>query len=249
MNRPTQVSVYEDRQKLSQALMSHIIELAALCANARERFCLALSGGSLINTLVGALDQDLPYGDVDWSTWHVFWADERMVSWQSPESNHGVAKEHFINRLPIPEDQIYAIDTSQASDKTAQLYASVLEAVLKPDPDQYPRFDLVMLGIGPDGHTASLFPGHPVLNETRAWVCPVMDAPKPPSHRITLTLPVINHARHIAWVVNGSSKAEIVARILNSSPGSKLLPAGCVNPFNGDTRWFLDQAAAADIEY
>ena len=194
-----------------------------------------------------ALDQDLPNGHVDWSTWHVFWADERLVHRQSPESNYGTAMRRFLRRMPIPENQINAVDTSQPLDKAARLYASLLARVFKPPKGQYPRFDLILLGIGPDGHTASLFPHHPVLDEVREWVSPVWDAPKPPPRRITLTLPVINYARHIAWVATGSNKAEIVHRILNPPPFSTKLPAGRVNPSKGETHWFIDQAAAAGI--
>ncbi len=193
------------------------------------------------------LDQGLLNGGVDWSKWHVFWADERWVSWQSPESNFGTANRHFLSRVPIPKDQIHAMDTSRPLDKTAQNYVSVLETVFKPGPGQYPCFDLVILGIGPDGHTASLFPDHPVLDEAEAWVSPVMNAPKPPPKRVTLTMPVINHARHIAWVATGPDKAEIVQQTLNPTPISKSLPAGRVNPSTGETHWFIDQAAAVDF--
>ena len=247
MNKLPQVNVYADPEKLSQALMRYIYKLATLSVNAREQFSIALSGGSLIDIMASALDQDLPGDDVKWPRWHVFWADERCVSWQSPESNYGTAQNRFLSRVPIPAKQIHAVDTSLAPDKAARQYSTILERILKPGPGQFPRFDLVLLGIGPDGHTASLFPGHPVLHETRAWVSAVTEAPKPPPNRITLTLPVINHARHIVWVANGPGKADMVARILNPSPGSKTLPAGRVNPTNGDTRWFIGQAAAIGI--
>lgn len=247
MNKSKQVGIYDDQPQLSLALMSYMHQLAAFYANTRKQFCIALSGGSLIDIMAAALDQDIPNRDVDWSTWLVFWADERWISWQSPDSNYGVARKQLLNRVPIPESQIHAMDTTQPLDKTVQNYTSTLEKVFKPDIGQYPRFDLILLGIGPDGHTASLFPDHPVLHETRAWVSPVMDAPKPPPNRITLTLPVINNARNIAFVANGPGKADIVARIFNPSPGSEILPAGRVNPSNGKIRWFLDRAAAAGI--
>lgn len=227
--------------------MRYICQLAVLSVNARGQFSIALSGGSLIDIMASALDQDFVSGDVDWSRWQVFWADERWVSWQSSESNYGEAHKRFLSRVPIPANQVHAMDTSQPPDETARHYATILERILKPGPGQYPRFDLILLGIGPDGHTASLFPGHPVLHETRAWVSAVKEAPKPPPDRITLTLPVINQARHIVWVANGPGKADMVARILNPSPGSTTLPAGRVNPSNGDTRWFLDKSAAAGI--
>jgi 6-phosphogluconolactonase len=242
-----QVNIYDSRQALSQALTHSILKLSASCAKKRRSFCVALSGGSLVDILAMALARDLPDGDVDWSTWHVFWADERWVPWQSPESNYGVANSRLLRHVPIPGGQIYPMDTSQSPERAAKAYASILEAVCRPGRGRLPRLDLILLGIGPDGHTASLFPDHPVLHESVEWVSPVMDAPKPPPNRITLTLPLINHARHIAWVATGPGKADIVARILNPSPGSKKLPAGLVSPSNGDARWFIDQGAAAGL--
>ncbi len=247
MTKLPHVDVFDDRQTMSQALMRSICQLAEFSANAREQFSIALSGGSLIDIMASALEQDLLTDDIDWSTWHIFWADERWVPWQSPESNYGEAHKRFLSRVPIPENQIHAMDTSHPPDKAARHYTTILERILKPGPGQYPRFDLILLGIGPDGHTASLFPDHPVLHETRAWVSPVMGAPKPPPNRITLTLPVINQARHIVWVASGPGKADIVARVLNPSPGSMELPAGRVNPSHGEMRWFIDQAAASGV--
>jgi len=244
MDDSTQVSVYDDRRTLAYDLMTYIAQLVVLTVNSREQFCMALSGGSLPETLAMALDQDLPDAGVAWPGWQVFWADERWVPPSSPESNYGDAVKRFLGRTPISAEQIHAMDTSQPLDKTALDYAATLESVLNPGHNLYPRFDLILLGIGPDGHTASLFPDHPVLNETKAWVSSVTDAPKPPPYRITLTLPVINHARHIAWVATGAGKADIVAQVLHPSPGTKALPAGRVKPANGDMRWFIDRAAA-----
>jgi len=247
MGDSKKVRVYDDRRTLAYDLMTYIAKLAVLSVNSREQFCMALSGGSLTETLAMALDQDLPDAGDAWSGWQVFWADERWVPPSSPDSNYGEAMKRFLSRVPISTRQIHAMDTSQPLDKTARNYGTTLESVLNPGHNQYPRFDLILLGIGPDGHTASLFPDHPVLNETKAWVSPVTDAPKPPPNRITLTLPVINHARNIAWVATGVGKADIVAKILHPSPGSKALPAGRVKPADGDMRWFIDRSAAAAV--
>ena len=247
MDKTAQVHIIEDRQSLSEVLMSYISELVTQPLKKGKKFCMALSGGSLMDIIAMALDPAPVNNTIDWSNCHIFWVDERWVSWQSSESNYGTAKRRFLDRLPVPGNQIHAVDTSLPLEEAARNYAAILKTIFKPDRGQYPQFDLVLLGIGPDGHTASLFPSHPVLDEKVAWVSPVQGAPKPPQDRITLTLPVINSARHIAWVAIGPGKAEIVAKILNPSTGSIILPAGRVKPLDGDARWFIDQAAAAGL--
>jgi 6-phosphogluconolactonase len=247
MNQSTQVHIFDDRQSLSQVLISYISELVTRRIKADKKFCMALSGGSLMDIMAMALDPALSNSEVEWSKCIFFWVDERWVPWQSSDSNYGTAKRRFLGRIPVPKHQIHAVDTTLPLEEAARDYTTILKNVFKPDKGQYPQFDLVLLGIGPDGHTASLFPSHTVIDEKFAWVSPVEGAPKPPSNRITLTLPVINSARHIAWVVNGPGKADIVARILNPPPGSVTLPAGRVYPSNGDMLWFIDRAAAAKI--
>jgi 6-phosphogluconolactonase len=112
-----------------------------------------------------------------------------------------------------------------------------------------PRFDLILLGIGDDGHTASLFPRHPLLGETGAWVVPVLDAPKPPPIRITMTLPLINKSRNVVFVAAGPGKAAIVAKLLNPQMRTEKLPAQLVYPSDGELQWFIDRAAAAESGY
>ncbi len=247
MDKTAQVHIIEDRQSLSEVLMSYISELVTQPLKKGKKFCMALSGGSLMDIMAMALDPAPLNNAIAWSKCHIFWADERWVSWQNSEANYGTAKRLLLDKIPIPEHQIHAVDTSLPLEEAARNYASILKTIIKPDKGQYPQFDLVLLGIGPDGHVASLFPSHPVTDEKVAWVASVSGAPKPPSNRITLTLPVINSARHIAWVAIGPGKADIVAKILNPSPGSMTLPAGRVKPLEGDARWFIDQAAAAGL--
>jgi 6-phosphogluconolactonase len=130
---------------------------------------------------------------------------------------------------------------------TAQAYEDTMRHVLGPESGPWPRFDLILLGIGPDGHTASLFPNHPVLGETQRWVLPVMDSPKPPPIRITMTLPVINNARSVLFVAAGGKKAKILSRVLNPTGKRQPLPSQRVKPSDGKLGWFLDRAAAADL--
>jgi 6-phosphogluconolactonase len=192
-------------------------------------------------------------GSIDWSSWHVFWVDERWIPWSSPESNYGLARDRFLSRVPLPREQIHATDNSLVPAATAGSYASVLAEVFQPPAGQMPRFDLILLGVGADGHTASLFPGHPVLAETRAWVAPVLNAPKSPSIRITMTLPLINNSRNVVFAAAGPGKAAIVSKVLNPQmqklKHKQKLPAQLVNPSDGELQWFIDRAAAAESGY
>jgi 6-phosphogluconolactonase len=153
--------------------------------------------------------------------------------------------------VPIRRTQIYAIDDSTNPAATAKSYASVVAKVLRPRQGQMPRFDLILLGIGEDGHTASLFPDHPLLAEIRTWVAPVFDAHKPPPTRMTMTLPLINSARTIFFVAVGPGKADILSKVLKPTgrqQEGQELPAQLVKPSRGELQWFIDQAAAAKLE-
>lgn len=239
-------NIYPSRDELSVGLAEHVAQLAVAACVERGRFSVALSGGSLMEIIAPALCSAPLRDSIHWSSWHVFWADERWVRWSSPESNYGLARDRFFSRVPIPREHIHGTDDSSDPAVTALGYAAVLAKVFQPRHGQMPRFDLILLGIGEDGHTASLFPGHPVLAETEAWVVPVFDAPKPPPVRITMTLPLINNARNIVFVAAGRGKAEIVAKIRNRQMETEKLPAQLVNPTDGELHWFLDRAAGAE---
>jgi len=246
MNPRPRINIYANRDALSAALADYVARLAKMTCLSQGRFCVALSGGSLMNIIGTSLSTSSFRDTVDWSSWHVFWADERWVPWQSPDSNHGLAQRHFFYRVSIPEDNVYATDDSRSPIETAQAYESILATVFQNAADRVPRFDLVLLGVGEDGHTASLFPGHPALNETRRWVVPVFEAPKPPPIRISMTLPVINNARQVVFVAAGPGKAKILSKVLNYRVWQPELPARRVKPSNGDLHWFVDRAAVAE---
>lgn len=249
MDMRPKVNVYASRDELSAALSAHVARLAAMAYAEQGRFCIALSGGSLMEIISLALCSDRLHDNINWSSWHVFWVDERWVPWSSPESNYGLGNHRFFSRISIPREQIHATDDSINPSATAKNYESVLRNVFQPREGQIPRFDLILLGVGEDGHTASLFPDHPLLAETRAWVAPVLDAPKPPPIRITMTLPLINNARNVVFVAVGPSKADILSKMLNPKRQQQELPAQLVNPSDGELQWFIDKAAAAESGY
>jgi 6-phosphogluconolactonase len=239
----TEVLIHPDRQALSAAVSSYVVLLADQAMAKRKRFCLALSGGSQMEILGPGLVAESLRSDINWTGWHVFWADERCVPPTSPESNYGSARDRLFQYVNIPSQQIYFPDCSAGAPEAAKAYTLILKQVFRPGAGRLPRFDLILLGIGEDGHTASLFPGHPLLRETRPWVAPVFNAPKPPSERITMTLPLINNARHIVFVVSGAGKKSILSEILKPGIHGQKIPAGLVNPHHGDLRWFADREA------
>jgi len=185
-----------------------------------------------------------PFRDrIDWSTWHVFWADERWVPPSSPDSNFGLARRLLLSRVGVSEEHIHAVDDSKSPDETARAYEAKIRRTLHVETSAFPRFDLVLLGLGEDGHTASLFPGHPALKETRRWVVPVLDAPKPPPVRVTLTLPVINHARCVIFAATRAGKERVVSKVFHPGKEQTSLPGRLVNPAEGELIWFLDRQA------
>jgi 6-phosphogluconolactonase len=207
----------------------------------------ALSGGSLPKLLGPPLVAEPSRAQVDWSAWYVFWADERCVPLTDTESNYRLAREYLFDHVSVPAEQIYAIDDSLGPGTAAIDYQAKIARVFQPAPGQLPRFDLILLGMGEDGHTASLFPNHPLLNEAERWVAPILDSPKPPPERITLTLPVINNARNIAFMVTGAGKAGILTQALAIDAPSGTVPSHMVKPVRGELHWFVDEAAASGL--
>ncbi|KAK9858028.1 hypothetical protein WJX84_006389 [Apatococcus fuscideae] len=229
--------------------LAEIVQSAA--ADAIEKkgsFTLVISGGSMIKALAQlAADSTAS----DFSKWHVAWADERNVALSNPDSNFKGADEAFLQKAGIPAQQTYALKEGLPVDETAKEYEGQLlrisQQVLPRNSAGFPVFDLVLLGIGPDGHVASLFPNRSQTAARKGWVLPVSDSPKPPSERITLTLPVINAAKEVGIVAFGDGKAEIVQRVLEvqALPGS--LPAQLVRPDEGKLYWLLDAGSAGNL--
>ncbi|XP_076649469.1 6-phosphogluconolactonase [Halictus rubicundus] len=216
--------------------LSNLLETSAEEALASgETFKVGLSGGSLVQLLATCL----PSLTTDWSKWYFFFCDERVVPFDSNDSTYGEYKAKLIGKIPVTEDQFIKINPDLSAEEAAKDYIKKISVFFPPD--RVPCFDVLLLGLGPDGHTCSLFPGHKVLNESSLWVCPINDSPKPPPSRITLTLPVINNAKKCIFPITGSGKAEIVKKILQDRES---LPAARVQPHNGELYWILDEDAA-----
>ena len=229
---------------LSEALGKAVAEAAAAAASSGRPFTVAISGGSLPKLLAAGL---LAIPDVDYSNWRVFFSDERVVPLDDADSNFKACNEVFFSKAgagasEFAPEHIYTVDASLSAEKAAAAYTTQLQAVF--GADGIPAFDLVLLGMGPDGHTASLFPGHPLLQVSDRWVAHIEDSPKLPPKRITLTYPVLNAAKAVFFVCTGAGKAANLAVALGVAEGS--VPAGEVKPTSGKLVWFVDDAASAD---
>jgi 6-phosphogluconolactonase len=215
--------------------------------SAHGRFIVALSGGSTPKVLLRLL-ANTPYrGEIDWARVHVCWGDERCVAPDDEQSNYRMAREALLDQVPIPADQIHRMPAENPDhDAAAASYADTLRRVFAVLPGAWPRFDLLHLGLGTEGHTASLFPGSPALAERERLVAaPFVE--KLHTHRITLTPPVINAAREVQFLVAGGEKAAIVRDILHAPYNPDELPAQIVAPAEGRVVWLLDRAAAAQL--
>jgi 6-phosphogluconolactonase len=229
---------YDD---LCRHTVEKILSLSQQCIKARGRFTLVLSGGSTPKG-VYQLMAGRPYaGRFDWKNIYLFVGDERFVPWTSERSNHKMIMEDLITGDQVRGSHFYPIPTGMPDAQSAALaYEKELTAFFALKPGEMPVFDLMLLGLGTDGHTASLFPHHPALKETKRLVLEVK-AQGIPEERVTLTLPVINHSRAICFVIEGQDKAPKLKQLRQGYQGPDL-PASQIQP-QGDIWWFIDKSA------
>jgi len=239
MTGASTIDVSADPAALAERVAEWLVERIAAKSG---RFALNLSGGSTPKRLYGLLASDAFRERIDWDRLHLFFGDERYVPWTDVESNHRMVREALTDHVPIPAGNVHGIPTEGVTPEEA---ARACEADLAAfygaealDPAR-PLFDVTLLGLGPDGHTASLFPGTPALDERVRWAVPVIGE-KPPPQRITMTYPVLDSSAVVAFLVAGADKHAMVARVRG---GDASLPAGRIAAV-GETIWFLDRAAA-----
>jgi len=229
---------------LSRALAEAIVDLAQTSVEKRQRFTIALSGGNTPRTLYSMLASDYR-ALIPWQRTHIFWGDERYVSPENPLSNYRMAKETLLDHVPIPRDQAHPMPTLLPEpEEAAEAYE---ETLMSHFPGQWPRFDLILLGMGPDGHIASLFPHSNVLEEEARIVAAVREERAEPPSRLTLTIPAINHAAHIHFLIAGANKANALTRALAPNANSKSSPAAAIQPLDGQLVWWVDEAAAGRL--
>ncbi len=223
--------------------------VARRCAAAvaeRGECALALAGGDTPRALYTLLASEPFRTDIPWGQVRVFWGDERGVPPTDPRSNYRMAYETLLPHVPIPPDRIHRMPAERPDGAAAaEEYAGLLRAHLPASTDGVPRLDLALLGLGADAHTASLFPGTPVLRETRLVFS--YDVPDLGTSRMTLTLPMLNHAGEVLFLVSGASKARALAAVLEGPRDPDTVPAQGVKPAGGQVVWIVDAAAASRL--
>jgi 6-phosphogluconolactonase len=237
------VIVCADAESVARVAARKFVEWAWQAIGQDGRFNVALSGGHTPETLFQLLASPEFRGQVDWGRVELFWGDERAVPPESKESNYGVARRELLIRVPIPGGNVHRMEAEKPNiGRAAQDYEDLLREKLPLDSRGFPRFHLIFLGLGPEGHTASLFPGVRGTRETSRWVSTPL-VPKIGSRRMTLTLPVLNAAHRAVFLVAGEEKSEILHTVL-AGTADPPLPAQLVRPPDGQRTILCDEAAA-----
>jgi 6-phosphogluconolactonase len=247
MNR--EIRTFPDDGALTRAAAGEFARLGAEAVAAGGGFSVALSGGSTPRGLYSLLAEDDSFRDrVPWERAHLFWGDERLVPPDHPDSNYRAAREALLSRIMVPPENIHRI-RGEAPDaaSAAQEYDDLLRRFFRTPEGGFPRLDLVLLGLGTDAHTASLFPGGPELRETRKFAVPSR-APRPVIDRITLTPPVLNAAACVLFLVSGEEKAPALREVLEGAEDPDRLPAQRIRPRSGRLVWLVDRPAARLLE-
>jgi 6-phosphogluconolactonase len=238
------IRIFKDGEGLSRAAAEFFVEHAAQSIAERDQFLVALNGGNTPNRLFQLLATDFRE-NVDWRKVHVFWGDERCVPPDDPGSSYGQARRALLSHVPIPDANIYRIKGELDPVEASKDYSLLLQEFI-PAPRKRPRLDLVFLGMGEDGHTASLFPGSPV-NVSEPTVPVTAHYQDRPANRVTLTPVVFNSARLAVFMATGEKKAQTFAEVLSDRYNPELYPAQRIHPEDGKLIWLVDEAAASKL--
>ncbi|GHO73707.1 6-phosphogluconolactonase [Ktedonobacter sp. SOSP1-85] len=241
------ISVYSSLDTLSQAAARYVIQVAQEAIVSHGRFTFALSGGNTPKALYKLLAAEPYTSQIDWNLVDIFWSDERCVPPESEDSCYRLAMDTMLSKVPIPASQIHRMHAEEKDrDAASQAYTEEMRRVF--GTSGTPAFDLILLGMGPEAHTASLFPHQPSLQERERLVMPV-SVPKPPPARLTLTPPVLQAPRHVLFLVTGQDKAEAVKEVIEGARNPDEYPAQLVQPTQGDVTWLFDTAAASQLTH
>ena len=246
MNDPApRIGILDTSEELAAAAAARFVELAREAVDERGAFSVALAGGNTPRRVYELLAGPELSARVSWPAVHVFFGDERCVPPDDAESNYRMARESLLSRAPVPAENVHRIEGLGDAAANARRYEDEMRAFFG-DAD-WPRFDLVMLGMGDDGHTASLFPETTALAERRAWAAPNW-VEKLSAWRVTLTAPAVNAARHVLFLVGGASKAARLPEVLHGARDPQRLPSQLIRPDDGTLEWLVDSAAAAELD-
>lgn len=238
------VFVFDTPEQLAVQAAERFVEYADELHGELDRFSVALAGGSTPKRVYELLATDRFKDRIKWSRVHLFFGDERAVPSTHPDSNYAMAYETLISRVPIPAKNVRRIIGEGDANENARAYETQLRIFFAGL--DWPRFDLVLLGMGKDGHTASLFPNSAALKENSRWVVATTNE-SPGQNRITLTAPVFNHAAHVMFLVTGKEKAQRLAEVLRPKSQAEMLPARKIKPIDGTLEWLVDSAAASSL--
>jgi len=243
-----EIRVLPDAGALSRAAADEFLGAARNAVGKRGRFTVALSGGSTPKAIFGLLAADEAAGrnKLPWDKVQVFFGDERHVPPDHPDSNYRMANEALLSKIPVPPANVHRVRAELDAARAATEYERELRSSFGSRAGEIPRFDLIMLGMGPDGHTASLFPGSAALKEQTAIVCANW-VEKFNIHRITFTYPLLNAASEVMFVAGGVDKADVLRHVLRGDPSGQMYPAQDVRPAPGRLLWLVDEAAASKL--
>lgn len=241
--------IFKTPDEFNHAIADWMVDCIAETLKKQNRFTLVLSGGNTPKALYQLLSV-APYREkIAWDKLHIFWGDERDVPFSDSRNNAKMAYETLLNNVPVPASQIHVMQTENISpEKSAEAYEKTLHEYfpLTTDNSQLTTFDLVLLGMGDDGHVLSLFPGTAVVHEEEKWATSLwLEAQN--MNRITLTKTVVNKSKQIAFLTTGDNKAHALKEVLEGHYNPDLYPSQEIKPENGELHWFVDEAAAAQL--
>ncbi|MCW3119589.1 MAG: 6-phosphogluconolactonase, eukaryotic type [Chitinophagaceae bacterium] len=237
------LNVSNDLEELSRRVAGWVTNYVNETLTKQERFTLALSGGNTPKKLYQLLSSENYKNSIDWSKLHIFWGDERYVPFTDDRNNAKMAFESLLNHVPVPREQIHMMRTDIEPEASADAYEKILHEYFT---HRRHSFDLVLLGMGDNAHTLSLFPGYDIIHEKERWV-KAFYLEEQKSYRISLTVPVVNKSARVAFLVSGGDKAASLYNVLYGEHDPGLYPAQIIQPYSDELYWFADAAAAADI--
>ncbi len=237
------LNIYDSKEKLSEEMTSWMCDLINSTLQDQEFFTLALSGGETPQMLYKKLASEEYKEKINWKRVHIFWGDERVIPFDDDRNNAKMAFKNLISQITIPPAQVHKMRVDIEPLFAAKDYENVLQTYFG---NTEKSFDLILLGVGDDGHTLSLFPGSLVVDEKQHWVNAVYNE-KQKMYRITLMPSIVNKASRIAFMVTGENKSEILYRIIEGQYEPNVLPAQLIKPENGELHWFLDKNAAKKL--